>query len=118
MYASADVLCVPSIVEANGDTEGMPTVILEASASATPSVATSVGGINEFIIDGVNGLVVAPGDAASLAGAIARLLNSPVLRERLGRAALQSVAAYDWSQIAKRFDTLYGSVLRNNDAMS
>lgn len=118
MYASADVLCVPSIVAANGDTEGMPTVILEASASETPSVATSVGGITEFIIDGVNGLVIAPDDAASLAGAIARLLNSPVLRERLGRAALQSVAAYDWSQIAKRFDTLYKSVLRSHDAVT
>ena len=117
MYASADILCVPSIVAANGDTEGMPTVILESSASATPCVVTSVGGITEFITDGLNGLVVSPGDVASLAGAITRLLNSPALREHLGRAASQRVVAYDWSQIAKRFDTLYRSVLRSNDAV-
>jgi len=118
MYASADMLCVPSIVAADGDTEGMPAVMLEASASGTPCVATSVGGITEFIIDGLNGLVVAPGDVASLAGAIARLLNSSTLRERLGRAAAQSVVAYDWSQIANRFDTLYKSVLRSHDAVT
>ena len=118
MYASADVLCVPSIVAANGDTEGMPTVILESSASGTPCVATSVGGIPDFITDGLNGLVVSPGDVASLAGAIARLLNSSTLRKRLGRAAEQSVVAYDWSQIAKRFDKLYKSVLRSHDAVT
>ncbi|MBU1568580.1 MAG: glycosyltransferase [Proteobacteria bacterium] len=114
IYASADVFCAPSVIAANGDTDGMPTVILEASACGTPCISTPVGGIAEFIEDGVNGLLVSPGDPKTLARAIARLLTNDTLRRRLGQAAVHSAGAYSWNVIADRFDALYSSVLTNN----
>jgi glycosyltransferase involved in cell wall biosynthesis len=116
LYASADVFCAPSVVAANGETDGLPAVILEASACATPSVSTPVGGITELIEDGVNGLLVPPGDHVALARAAARLINDDALRNRLGRAARDRVAAYGWSRIAARFDLLYRSVLAADEA--
>lgn len=111
LYASADVFCAPSVIAENGDTDGMPTVLLEASASGTPCISTSIGGITEFIKDGVNGLLVSPNDAEGLARAIVRLLKDTTLRRQLGQAALQSADDFRWSAIADRFDALYCSVL-------
>ena len=116
LYASADVFCAPSVAAENGDTDGMPTVLLEASASGIPCISTPVGGIAEFIKDGVNGLIVNPNDAEELARAIVRLLKDKALRRRLSQAALQSADAYRWSAIAERFDALYGSVLTNSES--
>lgn len=66
--AAADVFCLPSI------REGCPNVLLEALASGRPVVATRVGGIPEMIAPG-DGLLVPPGDASALAGALAEALG-------------------------------------------
>jgi glycosyltransferase involved in cell wall biosynthesis len=58
-----------------------------------PPVVSAVGGMPEIITDGVDGLLVAPGDIEGLAAAIARLVGDPPLRARLGRAARETVAA-------------------------
>jgi len=67
MYNAADVLAVPSIVARDGETEGMPTVILEAFAAACPVVGSRVAGIPEFVRDGETGFLAraaAPDDLA------------------------------------------------------
>jgi glycosyltransferase involved in cell wall biosynthesis len=66
--------------------EGMPISILEAMAAGLPVVASEVGGIPEIVVDGETGLLVPPGDADALAGALRRLLDDPELRRRLGAA--------------------------------
>jgi glycosyltransferase involved in cell wall biosynthesis len=72
-------------------TEGLGTSLLDAMACARPIVATRTGGIPEIVEDGVNGLLVPPRDAASLAAAIVRALNDERLRQRLGEAGLARV---------------------------
>ncbi len=59
------------------DSEGSPYSLLEAMASGTPVVATAVGGTPTLVRDGLDGLLVGPGDAGALARAIEETLRSP-----------------------------------------
>ena len=90
--ARAAVLAVPSVIAPDGDRDGLPNVILEAAAARLPIVASDVGGIGEFIIDGHTGILVPPNDPPALAAAIRRLIDAPALRERLANAAARKVA--------------------------
>lgn len=65
-------------------TEGLPNVVLEAFAAGVPVIATAVGGTPEVVEDGTNGYLVPPGDAATLADRIARLLAEPHERIAMG----------------------------------
>jgi glycogen synthase len=77
-YAAADVVLAPSLVE-----EPFGLVALEAMALGRPVVATARGGAAEYLRDGVNALVVEPGDPATTAAAVRRLADDPALRARL-----------------------------------
>lgn len=81
------LLAVPSVTAADGDAEGLPTVILEAAASSLPAVGTRHSGIPEAIADGETGFLVPERDPAALAESIGALLGSPDLRRRKGAAA-------------------------------
>ncbi len=78
MYANCSVAVLPS------QREGLPRTLVEAAASARPIVASDVPGCRDVVREGVNGLLVPPGDAAALATAIRRLLSDPELRRRMG----------------------------------
>lgn len=79
--AAADLLALAS------DTEGVPGVVVEAAWMGRPAVATRVGGVEEVIADGVDGLLVPAGDEAALAAALDTLVVDAELRRRLGEAA-------------------------------
>lgn len=85
-YAAADVVVVPSVVDAQGDRDGLPNVVLEAMASARPVVASAVAAIPTAVRDGSTGLLVAPGDAAALARALTALVDAPLRRAGMGAA--------------------------------
>lgn len=72
--------------------EGLGVSLLQASAAGVPIVACRAGGIPEAVRDGVNGLLVPPGDVDALRGAIARVLRDPGLARRLGDAGRDLVA--------------------------
>ena len=59
-YAAADLVVVPSVVDAAGDRDGLPNVVLEAMASGRPVVASDVGAIATGVRDGVTGRLVPP----------------------------------------------------------
>jgi glycosyltransferase involved in cell wall biosynthesis len=82
-YPAFDLLCMPSSEE-----EGMPNVIMEASAAGLPVVASIVGGVPDLIKDGGTGILVQPNDAQSLAKELKRLLVDATLRERMGQAGM------------------------------
>lgn len=83
--ASSTAFVLPSYAE------GMPMALLEAMSWRLPVITTPVGGIPRVIENGVNGLLLAPGDIEGLAGALRRLLEDPALRERLGSAARATI---------------------------
>ncbi|HUP64540.1 MAG TPA: glycosyltransferase family 4 protein [Thermoanaerobaculia bacterium] len=76
-----DVFVLPSLYE------GLPLALLEAMSHGLPVIASDLAGIREAVRDGVEGLLVEPGDAVSLAAALERTLGDPALRRRLGAAA-------------------------------
>ena len=84
---SATVVVAPCVTAADGDRDGLPTVLLEAMAMGTPVIATAVTGIPEAVVDGETGLIVPERDPYALADAVERLLGDPALRTRLAVAA-------------------------------
>jgi len=88
VLSQASVVVLPSTYG-----EGLPRVLLEAAASGRPIVATDVAGCREIVRDGVNGLLVPPGDVEALAAAIQRCLGSRQLRAMFGRAGRGLVEA-------------------------
>lgn len=84
--ASARAVVLPCRIDADGDRDGMPTVLVEALSHGVPVVSTDVVGIGELVIDGQTGLLVGPEDTTALAAALDRLLVDPALAARLGDA--------------------------------
>lgn len=85
--ARSDVALVPSVVAADGDIEGSPTVIREAAACGLPVIGTLHSGIPELIDDGRTGYLVPERDVAALADRMADLLDDPARRRAFGQAA-------------------------------
>jgi glycosyltransferase involved in cell wall biosynthesis len=92
-YEQATVFALAPAVQADGDRDGIPNVILEAMASGTPVVAAATSGIPEVVFDNETGLLVPPGDPEALANALERLLSDPAEAERLGKGGEVAVRA-------------------------
>jgi glycosyltransferase involved in cell wall biosynthesis len=113
LAAAADVVAVPSVHDDDGNVDGLPNFALEAMATATPLVATRVGGLPEAVVDGVTGRVVPERDAAALADAIADLLTDRGAAERLGRAARAEVGRrFGWDRMVERLEFAYDRAAR------
>jgi glycosyltransferase involved in cell wall biosynthesis len=87
------------VVLASRRGEGLPNVLLEAFAYARPVVATPVTGVSDLVTDGVNGLLVPPGDVGATREALGRLFNERGLAERLGAAARASAERFAWDRV-------------------
>jgi glycogen(starch) synthase len=83
-------------------------VNLEAMAAGIPVVASEVGGVPEFVIDGSSGLLVPPDDPAALAAAIRRLFDSPALRESLVTKGVEVANEFRWDCIEHEYRCVYG----------
>jgi colanic acid/amylovoran biosynthesis glycosyltransferase len=89
----ATALCVPSITAQDGDTDGLPTVVLEAMAIGVPVIGTYQGGIAEAVEHGITGLLAQPASHGALADAIRWILDNPLSRDSMGAAARRVVHA-------------------------
>jgi glycosyltransferase involved in cell wall biosynthesis len=85
ILAASDAMVLPSFAE------GVPVVLMEAMASSLPVLATRVAGVAELVEDGVNGYLVAPGDAEALADRIGNLASDPARRQAMGEAGRRTV---------------------------
>jgi glycosyltransferase involved in cell wall biosynthesis len=93
--------------------EGMPNVVMEALASATPVVATRVGGVAELVEPGKSGLLVPPRDPDALSRAMLELMSlSTEQRRQMGLSGRDHVTArYGLGAMADRWMALYGELL-------
>jgi glycosyltransferase involved in cell wall biosynthesis len=109
----ADVLRALDVLVNASSAEPLGLTLIEAQACGVPVIATTGGGAAEVVADGETGLLVPPGDAGALAGAVARLLGDPDLRSGLGRAGRRrALRCFDQETYADRLADLYRSVLR------
>ena len=104
-YATADVFCSPA---RGGESFGM--VLLEAMALGIPVLATDLPGHRSVVTPGHDGVLVPRRDPDALAAALARLLDDPGERRRLGANGLRSAARFGWDDIAARLEDIYLSV--------
>jgi len=79
LFRDADVFVMPCVVDASGDRDGIPNVIMEALAHRLPVVASDVSGVSELIVDGETGLLARERDPQSLAMAVSAMFTD---RER------------------------------------
>ena len=80
-------------------------------ALGRPVVVTRAGGLPEVVTDGVDGLLVPPGDVQGLARGLITVLRDAALRERLGRAARERASRFDIRRTVARVEQVYEEVL-------
>ncbi|KGP83631.1 MULTISPECIES: glycosyltransferase family 4 protein [unclassified Paenibacillus] len=104
-YHQADIAVIPTVFS-----EGTSYACLEAMSCGLPVIASNVGGLNDLIQDGFNGLLVPPGEEA-LTAALVRLVQDRAERERLGIYARETALSYDISHWRSRWGTVLESFL-------
>jgi phosphatidylinositol alpha-mannosyltransferase len=105
VYASGDVYCAPNT---RGESFGI--VLIEAMATGTPVVASDLEAFRRVLEDGRAGVLVPVGDAASLAAALADLLQDPDRRASFAEVGRDTVEQYDWSSVTARIVEVYETV--------
>ncbi len=91
--------------------EGLPVSLMEATSMGMPIIATAVGGVPQIITDGVDGLIVPPGEPDLLAGAVRRLASDPELRARLGTGAKERSAMFNVALASREIEDIYRTVV-------
>jgi len=100
--AAGDVFLLSS------DWEGHPLGAMEAMACGLPVIATAVGGVPEVVESGLHGLLVPPGDAGALTGAMRFLMERPHERVAMAQASRRRAAAeFGLERMVRAYDELY-----------
>jgi glycosyltransferase involved in cell wall biosynthesis len=106
ILAAADIFALPSL------SEGLGTAAIEAAAAGRPIVASRVGGLPDIIHNGETGRLVEPGDARTLADALADLLADPSRASEMGRAACaHAFAHFTLSVLAEKTEAVYAGMI-------
>jgi len=110
---SADIFVLPSITASDGDMEGTPVTLMEASTLSLPCISTLHSDIPEIITDGKTGYLVPEKDVAKLAGRMEELARDIKKRTAFGRAANRKIMKeFNDQAQAAGLENLYDSVLR------
>ncbi|MBV1951848.1 MAG: glycosyltransferase [Cycloclasticus sp.] len=111
-YAAASIFVAPSVIDSKGDTEGQGVILLEAMASKTPIIATTVGGIPEVISHKETGLLVPPNNSAELSTALKSILNNnDIANEYIEKALIRVNEDFSWENITQKFIIAFKNVI-------
>ncbi|KKP69246.1 hypothetical protein A2X44_02560 [candidate division CPR3 bacterium GWF2_35_18] len=103
-YNSADITIMPS----HHETFGL--VAMESMSCGTPIIASNVGGLKTFIVNGKNGLLFTKGDVNDLTKKIVYLLQNEKERKRIASSGVKTSKNYTWNKIIKKYLSLYQSL--------
>jgi glycosyltransferase involved in cell wall biosynthesis len=109
LYNKAFIFVLPSLVE------GMPVPPLEAMACGCAVIVTDNGGINEYMIDEINGLICPIEDAECLSKKVVYLLNNKEKREELVKNSIETTKQFSYQQMNKDFINLIKPYLEDNN---
>jgi D-inositol-3-phosphate glycosyltransferase len=104
-YRAADICLVPSRSESFG------LVALEAAACGTPVVAAAVGGLTTLVESGETGFLVDDRNTDAFVAPVRRILDDPLLAERLGTSAARRARGYTWRRAAARLSVIHDELL-------
>lgn len=107
VYARHAVFLLPSYFE------GQPLVMMEAAALGLAIVSANIGGITDFIANGHNGLLAAPGDSDALTACLLQVTSNPELAAKLGANARRKVQEYTWAAAALKIERAYAQAVAN-----
>ncbi|HEX5436699.1 MAG TPA: glycosyltransferase [Gemmatimonadaceae bacterium] len=108
----ADIFVLPSVTATDGDQEGTPTVLIEASSYGLPVVSTHHSGIPEVVLDEASGFLVAERDVEALADRLECLVAHPERRVAMGRAGRCHIEReFDIQVLNRRLEALYREVI-------
>ncbi len=111
MYKCADVAVFPSTYEPFG------IVALEGMLSGTPTVVSDVGGLNEIVDHGVNGMKSYAGNSNSIADSVLSLLFDAKLCDTVSKNAIKKVKEqYNWNKIAQDTHYVYEQAISQSEA--
>jgi len=101
-----DIVIIPSLWE------GFPVVALESMACGKPIVATTAGDMPEIIQDGINGLIVEPGNAKAMADALIKLVDNPNLMKKMGERSEGLVEKFSLNNMVREYVSVYENILQ------
>ncbi len=108
LYNSSDLFVLPSIVDSQGNTEGLGVVLLEAMACELPVVGSDTGGIPDIIRHSETGLLVPEKDISGLSEAILNLIENEELRENIAINGYNQIREkFSWEKIAESYISIY-----------
>jgi len=112
LYNSSDIFVLPSVVDSQGNTEGLGVVLLEAMACKVPVIASNIGGIPDIVHDRVNGILVPQKDVLELSKSINELIGNEDMRKNLALNGYEMVKAhFSWKQIANDYIKIYTEII-------
>jgi colanic acid/amylovoran biosynthesis glycosyltransferase len=91
LFSTSVAFVQHSLTADNGDTEGTPVAVLEASAAGLPVIATKHAGIPDVIVDGETGFLFEEGDVKAMTTAMIHILDNPELAKRMGQAGRKRI---------------------------
>ena len=111
VFACAQIFCLPSYYG-----EGVPKVLIEAAASGLPLITTDMPGCREVVKTGLNGFLVPPRDAETLASKVLQLLNDDHLRAKMGAASrIRAENEFGIESVNFRILDIYKDLLESNE---
>jgi glycosyltransferase involved in cell wall biosynthesis len=99
-----DILVLPNVRSTISERYTSPLKLFEYLAAGRPIVASNLPALREILTDGINAMLVEPGNPVALAGAVNALAHDPQLSDRLARRAFADAALYSWDARAARLE--------------
>lgn len=114
--SQTSVLVAPSVTTSDGDTEGLPMVILEAQAMGLPVISTCHAGIPEAIVDGKSGFLVQEGDWEAIAHQVEVLMNNADVWQSISHQAKQSVSTnFNLKTQISKLEDIYWNLIQKHE---
>jgi len=102
----SDVFVLPSL------SEGAANVVMEASASGLPVIATEVGEVPQIVLNGKTGILIKPKEVNDLVYALEKLIENPLLSKKMGEIGRKRMEEeYSWEIICKKIENAYQEVI-------